>query len=465
MFRPLFAVFLVCLGIAPMTCAAASANHAWRITGTGHPYAVQGSGDVLGRRGATVSLRAQLADPDKFGGSVTVLDATPYRGHTIRLSADLDTHDAPNGAMVWLRADNAAHKVVAFANSRQMPVCAPMTNAHRAVHIDVPTAASQLLLGTVLNGNGEVTARQLRLEVLEPSATAGVAPATVLDAAIGIVKAHALHTREVDWNQLVPELHAMAKDASATIDVYPAIRRLLSSLGDHHSLLMEPWEAHQERTTGGATSTALVDLKPGGIGYIEMPGYRGMNAQARHAFVERMVNAIGKLAPLVRHGWVIDLRQDTGGSMLPMLAGLRPFLGDEPLGGFRDANGRVISFRASNLLDASPPRGPQLERAAVAVLLGPHTSSSGEVVVIAFRGRPNTRSFGQPTDGLSTGNTGFALPDGSMLILTTTVDVDRNGHTYGGKLMPDQAVDTAEAPGSDPTLDAARRWLAASGAR
>lgn len=462
MHRPLIVVLFACCGIVVMPCAAAPTDASWGTTGSGHPYDVHGSGDLLGERGATVSLHAQTADPAKFGGSVTVLDATPYRGHTIRLSADLDTHDAANGAMLWLRADNAAHKVISFASSQRRPVVATTTNAYRTVQIDVPTAATRLLLGTVLNGNGEVTARQLRLAVLEPSATAGVAPATVLNAAIRIVQAHALHARDVDWSQLVPELHAMTNDAVVPIDVYPAIRYLLQSLGDHHSFLMEPLDAHQHQTTGGPTSPSAVELKPGGVGYIEMPGYEGMNAPACHAFVANMVGDIGKLTPRAHCGWVVDLRHDTGGSMLPMLAGLRPLLGDESLGGFRDADGHVTSFGASNVWDQAPARGPELEHAAVAVLLGPHTSSSGEVVAVAFRGRANTRSFGQPTDGRSTANTHFSLPDGSVLILTTAVDVDRTGQGYGSKLMPDQTVDAAATTTSDPTLVAAQAWLAAS---
>ncbi|WEN14046.1 S41 family peptidase [Rhodanobacter sp. AS-Z3] len=462
MHRLLVVVLFACVGIAPMSGAAAPTDTSWRITGSGHGYDVHGSGDLLGEDGATVSLRAQHADPVKFGSSVSVLDATRYRGRTIRLSADLDTHDAVNGALIWLRADNAAHQIISFANSQRMPVVATTTDAHRAVQIDVPTAATSLLLGTVLNGNGEVTARQLRLVVLDTSTTARVAPASVLDAAIRIVQAHALHARDVDWVRLVPELHAMASDAVVPIDVYPAIRQMLNALGDHHSYLMPPSDAHQHQTSGGATSPSSVELKPGSVGYIEMPGYEGMNAPARHAFVASMVGAIGTLAPQVRCGWVVDLRHDTGGSMLPMLAGLRPLLGDEPLGSFRYADGNETKFAAANPLDQAPARGPELEHDAVAVLLGPHTSSSGEVMAIAFQGRPGTRSFGQPTDGRSTGNSAFPLPDGSLLVITTTVDVDRNGHAYGGKLMPDQAIDATTSAASDPTLTAALAWLAAS---
>jgi len=460
MTRSLVALFVLCCSLMPIARGATQAPTSWGVTGTDpHHYAVQSSGDPTGESGATVTLLAQNPGPGKFGGSVTVLDATPYRGRTVELSTDLDTLDATQGAAIWLRADDDSGKSIAFANSQRALVQGTASAVHREIGIAVPTAATHLVLGTILMGNGEVVARHLHLAVM---ASADVPPSAVLEAAIRIVRAHALHARDVDWNTVEPELRAMVKDAKALADVYPVIRVLLKKLGDHHSFLMEPLAAHQEVTGGGPSSPSTVTLKQGGIGYIDMPGYRGLDAAAGHAFVADMTSSIGKIAGQVRCGWVVDLRRDTGGNMFPMLAGLRPLLGDQPLGSFRNADGHLSPFSAGNRLDKAPPRGPALEHAAVALLLGPHTASSGEVVAVAFEGRPNTRSFGQPTAGLSTANAGYNLPDGSVIFLTDAVDVDRTGHAYGEKIQPDQPVDAATTSDSDPTLDAAQAWLATS---
>lgn len=462
MIRSLVVTFILCCGLMPIAGSAAQATVSWGVTGNDrHHYDVQGAGDPTGKSGAIVTLRAQHPDPGKFGGSVAFLDAAPYRGRTLALSADLDTHDVAQGAAIWLRADDGQRKTVAFANSQGTPVRGTASAAHREIRIVVPTAAKSLVMGTILMGDGEVVARHLRLAIVA-SSTADVPPSAVLDAAIRIVKSHALHAREVDWSKVEPELQAMVKDAKVPVDVYPAIRVLLARLGDHHSLLMEPWAVRQNHTGGGPSSPFTVALKPGRIGYIDMPGYTGMQAEVRRAFVADMVGSIGRVAEQTQCGWVVDLRRDTGGNMLPMLAGLRPLLGDQPLGSFRDANGKLSPFGAVNPLDKALPRGPALENTTVAVLLGPHTGSSGEVVAVAFRGRPNTRSFGQATAGLSTGNTGFSLPDGSEIFLTTSVDVDRTGQAYGGRLQPDQPVAAAPTSGADPALDAAQAWLASS---
>ena len=94
--------------------------------------------------------------------------------------------------------------------------------------------------------------------------------------------------------------------------------------------------------------------------------------------------------------------------------------------------------------------------APVAVLTGPRTASSGEATVLSFRGRPQTRSFGQPTSGLSTANVMRPLADGSALLLTTSVMRDRNDRGDGLKIEPDQRVE-----GDAATVAAAQAWLLA----
>jgi carboxyl-terminal processing protease len=51
-------------------------------------------------------------------------------------------------------------------------------------------------------------------------------------------------------------------------------------------------------------------------------------------------------------------------------------------------------------------------------LIDRRTASGAEAVLIAFRGRPRTRSFGKATAGVSTGNVCHRLADGSLLAIT-----------------------------------------------
>lgn len=80
----------------------------------------------------------------------------------------------------------------------------------------------------------------------------------------------------------------------------------------------------------------------------------------------------------------------------------------------------------------------------VAVLLGKEIASSGEAIAVSFVGRENTKSFGTPTCGLSTANSGFKLSDNSILYLTVSYMADRNLNLYGSKIMPDEEANAQD---------------------
>jgi carboxyl-terminal processing protease len=77
-------------------------------------------------------------------------------------------------------------------------------------------------------------------------------------------------------------------------------------------------------------------------------------------------------------------------------------------------------------------------------LTGMKTASAGEAIVVAFRGRPDTRSFGLYTAGVPTGNEGFTLSDGAVIALTVGVNADRTGQTYDDRIYPDEWVDEVQ---------------------
>ena len=296
-----------------------------------------------------------------------------------------------------------------------------------------------------------------------PSPHATVSPQLVLDTAISIVNRNALHAHDVDWAVVVPQLHTMAANAKVPSDVYPAIRTLLKELGDHHSSLMDPSSAEAFKTEGVPDADPVVTLQPDGIGYVMMPRYVGVSEHAAKMFVSDMVARTNRIATQAQCGWIVDLRNDRGGNMYPMLGALSPLLGQELWGSFRDGTGHLTPWHTIFRVPPMVAFGPDLSVERVAVLIGPHTASSGEAVAVAFRGRPSTRFFGEPTAGLSTANRLFPLPDGSQIVLTVSVDVDRNGQEYGGKLQPDQLVSSDAVNGSDAAISAATAWLKQTG--
>lgn len=90
-----------------------------------------------------------------------------------------------------------------------------------------------------------------------------------------------------------------------------------------------------------------------------------------------------------------------------------------------------------------------------AILFGPATASSGELVAVAFMGRNGARSFGSPTFGYTIANLPVLLSDGAVLSITGARVANREAVVVGGSLSPDEPSSTPE--------EAAIAWLEAQG--
>ena len=143
--------------------------------------------------------------------------------------------------------------------------------------------------------------------------------------------------------------------------------------------------------------------------------------------------------------------------MYPMLAGLHPLLGDEPLGYFHNRGGEWIPWTTR----VNGWKGRDASHDVVAVITGSKTSSAGEAVTLSFRRRPHTRSFGERTSGHSTANQSVALSDGALIALTTGLMADRDRDVAHGSIRPDEMVDAPNAVhlDDDPAIRAATAWL------
>jgi C-terminal processing protease CtpA/Prc len=207
---------------------------------------------------------------------------------------------------------------------------------------------------------------------------------------------------------------------------------------------------------------ALTRRVGGDLGYVEIPGTSGQDQ-----FAERVRESIYQADAPAICGWIVDLRFNNGGSLWAILQPLRPILGEGPFGSFvgPDGQSRAWAYPTTGPFAVPAPEHPlQHPDPAVAVLTSRLTTGSGEVASIAFRGRPATRVFGEPTWGAPTDNTSYRLPDGALLDLATSKAADRTGHVYEGRVPPDEVVATdwarLTAP-DDPGLVAAGTWLRA----
>lgn len=421
----------------------------WYAAAGGADYqltAVQG--DVQSGEGAQLRLTAVAARTAPFGAASAALDAVSLRGQWLLLSGVLATSNASQGATLWMRADDAHGKRLAFESSQTDPVVGT-TRASRSIALQVPMGAQKVLIGVVLRGDGALDVSQLRL-IAEPLADAASASA-ILDVAIPAIRENALHSARIDWTTREPQLRAQAADMRE-VDAYVAIDALVAQLDDGHSFLMRPSRRYAvEAVAQRERPTMQARLLPSGIAYLDVPGLMTSSKEVSNAYETSLTTALDQVAAQASCGWIVDVRNNTGGTMWPMINGLHPLLGDAVLGSFVDAAGKQSPWRAR-----SSPRATaslQIDR-PVAILIGPSTASAGEMVAISFRGRANTRSFGQPSAGQTTGNRSVDLPGGAVLAIASSHTQDRNGRRTDGRLQPDVLLGSQVD-----MIDAAARWL------
>jgi carboxyl-terminal processing protease len=309
-------------------------------------------------------------------------------------------------------------------------------------------------------------------------------PADYLNKALNIIQSRALNSGHVDWKVVRAKSLELAAGAKTATDTYPAINYALAQLGDNHSFLIgrngkatRRYEASGTRPTlqERVESNEVLQLDDQKFGFIVIRGLADASETAaakRYAeLLQKTIDRIGKQKP---SGWIVDLRGNTGGNMWPMIVGVGPLLGSGTLGffqysklsvpwyyergqaGVENASGKHANFKLSeSIADCA-------ENASVAILIDGATGSSGEALSISFKGRPNTRFFGQHTFGLSTANEDMKLGDGAVIFLTTSVEADRNHVLYASGVAPDVSVEQGDTPlgsANDPGIKAALEWL------
>ena len=274
-----------------------------------------------------------------------------------------------------------------------------------------------------------------------------------LAAALAIMEEHAIHRDRIDWTALRVASARRAADAATPADTYDTIRWALTQLEDRHSFFNPPERGEAAMARGECDRDATVPsglLRTDRIAYLEVPGFLG-SAQHGTRYADALQPQIAQLDAADPVGWMVDLTENWGGNMWPMLAGLGPLLGEGPLGSFvfPHRSPAFWSYRAGQAwiddvaLAQTSHNGYQMRNGArpVALLMATRTASSGEAVLIAFNGRPDTRRFGTPTRGLTTANRDFSMSDGATLWVTTGTYADRRGRVFGQAIEPDQYVD------------------------
>ena len=438
--------------------------------------------DAVTRRGGTYSLRVTpMADRVRVRFS-QALDLRSIPGERVRVSAYVKAGSADATGTAGLRVRVEDDTGLIYIDRTQEPVAAGGSGWHR-LEIEAPLAptATELSFGGELYDGSWAWFDDFTFELVDTATLP--APSSVVSRyiryALSVIEDNAFVRAELDWPTYRAAVMRQAGGAVTVEDSYLALRYALGALGDGHShfrtaermttLADGPVE---NARTGRPPVAPRGELLGGSIGYLRLPGFAGGSHMDRVEFAEGLQALIAELDASTVCGWIVDLRNNLGGNLWPMLSGLGPLLGDGEVGaavkpdGERERfwydSGRVGLGDYVQLRVRGEPYRLRRANAPVAVLTDDDTASAAEILAAAFAARPRTRSFGEATRGATTGTRTFQLSDGAALILAVASTSDRNGRIYPGPIPPDEIVSAAErglALAAQPTVRAARAWL------
>lgn len=372
--------------------------------------------------------------------------------------------------LVWMRVDSESG-MLGMVDARSQELTAVDAWQDVQVRIAVPEEASSVVVGVGLIATGAVSFQAPRL-VLSTGA-ARQAPSAEAVAALQevttLIQEHALHREQLDWQQLDSDVDALMSGARTAEDAHIAIRYLLAELGDRHSHLVE---APRQDGVAPQQMTLQPPVPEGrwleeGIGYLTLPGHAAGDPAQDLAYANAAARALDEMSSA--RAMVLDLRNNGGGTMWPMLAAIGPLLGTDgsPVGAFLEQDGSTLEwwwrdgqsgYAGRAEVRPEPPHAAAFDAdLALAVLIGPATASSGEAIAIALQGRDSVRFFGSRTAGLASTNRSFVLQHGPVLNLTVGHYQNRLGQVSPGWVEPDQPVEAAA--NTDAELEAALDWL------
>jgi len=387
----------------------------------------------------------------------------------ITLSAYIKTDSVSGSAGLWCQVWDKNKKTIGFESLQTQNVVVNGTRnwAQYSVTLVVDSNAKQLLAGGFLMGSGAVWYDDFSVgDMPGRNDPPSKEVKKFIEEFTDIIKQNAIYKDSLNWAAMQPDIDKLSKglktvNEAAVVTAY--IMGKLRAAGDHHSFIQTRISAEGYAKSDLDPARPYAKLLNGKIGYINVPGFASINDTAGVHFATAIQQLIHGLdSANVINGWIVDLRNNSGGNMWPMIAGLGPLIGNGTLGYFVNAryeNKWVYKNGNDGSVSVKNPYTVKSPGTKIAVLIGPGTVSSGEATVISFIGKPNVKLLGQPTGGYTTANNGFKLSNGAYLYLATSYEADRNKKKYLGKISPDILVDKPAKDNNDPAIDAATNWI------
>ena len=262
--------------------------------------------------------------------------------------------------------------------------------------------------------------------------------------ALDLMKTRSVNKNKINWQTVYASSYQSIANAKTIGDTYPTLESVIKQLGDAHSNFYRPEQVSFILKRYGENGQKL-PLVEGKIidqqyGYFTIPAIGCYNFIDWQEYVSFALDEIKKIDQQPLKGWIIDLRANEGGMLLPMYAALSPFVQNKKLMGSRNADGKDtyfimkkgVVYEGKNVAHRFDVKFSKLknQNKPIVVLVSKKTASSGEFITIALTGLKNVNLLGVNTMGLTSANQEHRLADNAFLVLTEGSTIDYKGKAY-----------------------------------
>ena len=265
---------------------------------------------------------------------------------------------------------------------------------------------------------------------------------------LDIIKRKSMVRDSIDWPEFTHEIENEVDNADlsqANFIIYKIIRKL-RSYGDNHSIYQDKIETETYYSKKDSISYPTSKLINGNIGLLILPSHLSMNPEENLKYATILREEIQNLDQNQISGWIVDVRENEGGNMWPMIAGLNPLIQDGIVGFFA-SNKTITNWYSKSIKPIGVKRMTNNYKCKdlskkIAVLISDKTASSGEMTAISLLGRENSKTFGNKTAGYTTANAMYKLSNGATLLLAVSYSMDKNKKKYTDGINPDIWMDS-----------------------
>jgi len=129
-----------------------------------------GVDDAMIGKPASIKSRHEKGEQTGFATLMQSVDARPFHGKKVRLTAELSGRDITGAATLWMRLDDQAKVNIRFDNMEMRQKDGPITGTSewvkREIVLDIPSEGQTLNYGFYLRGRGQCWARSFSVETV-----------------------------------------------------------------------------------------------------------------------------------------------------------------------------------------------------------------------------------------------------------------------------------------------------------